>query len=238
MTHVKTAEAFARLIDFCTGYGGTYNPGRPTLQVATMVNKLAEAREAFHQLIVARAQYDNTINARKQAFDKLPRLMASIMRLLESCGASEETLADARQFVKQISGKSPRKQESSGATSAETPASSARSSLQLAYVSKADAFARLVQTVSAEPLYQPTEAHLMVDSLRETWAVLQEHNQRVSIAKVAWSNAIIVRNEVLYSSNVSIVVTGRAVQRYVRGIFGFNSPQYAQVKSLRFNKIS
>jgi hypothetical protein len=33
MTHVKNAEAFAKIVDLCTGLGGIYNPGRQTLQM-------------------------------------------------------------------------------------------------------------------------------------------------------------------------------------------------------------
>ena len=37
MNNVKNAELFSRLVDFCTGYGGTYNPGRPTLQIEALI---------------------------------------------------------------------------------------------------------------------------------------------------------------------------------------------------------
>lgn len=235
MTHVKTADAFARLIDFCSGYGGTYNPGRPTLQLTNMVNKLKEARRALDQLIVSRAQYDAAVNARKQEFDKLPKLMASVMRFLESTGASAETLADARQYVKQVSGRSSRKKENGEATT-DTVIPAVRSTLQLAYASKVDSFARLVQTVEAEPLYTPMESHLTTEVLRRRLAVLRDLNQKVSLAKVVWSNALIGRDQVLYAQSTSMIETGRAVQRYVRAIFGLNSPQYAQVKSLKFVK--
>ena len=33
MNTIKNMQAFTRLIGYCTGYGGKYNPGRQTLQV-------------------------------------------------------------------------------------------------------------------------------------------------------------------------------------------------------------
>jgi hypothetical protein len=238
MTHVKTAEAFARLIDFCTGYGGTYNPGRPTLQLPSLMNKLAEAREAAHQVMIARAQFDNAVNERVQEFNALPSLLSSIMRWLEASGASPEKVADARSYVHQFLGKLPRRQTvvipaPDGEGNREVKVS--RGIHQLAYVSKADAFAKLVQTVATEPLYLPNEQHLTVDALMQKITLLKQLNQNVSNAKVVWSNAIIARNQVLYKHTLSLVAMGRAVQRYVRAIFGLNSAQYAQIKVLRFN---
>jgi len=71
MTHVKNAEAFSRLVDFCTGYGGTYNPGRQSLHIEVLVAQLSATRQAMQQVITAKAAFDNEVNFRKQVFDRL-----------------------------------------------------------------------------------------------------------------------------------------------------------------------
>lgn len=236
MTHVKNAEAFARLVGFCTGYGGKYNPGRPTLQIESLVAQVSQTRKALEQVIVAKSLYDNHVNQRKQVFDQLPRLVSSILRTLEASGASPEKVEDARQFAHLLLGASPKKKENNPEEGTQS-VSSKRSRLQLAYVSRADSFAKLVQAVVTEPLYQSNEAHLSVAGLTEKVHELNELNQQVSGARVTWSNARIARNSMLYDSSQSVWQTARAVRRYVRAIFGHDSEQYAQVKVLSFTKL-
>ena len=108
--------------------------------------------------------------------------------------------------------------------------------LQLAYVSKVDAFKKLIQAASTEPLYQPNEVELSVATLSALAAALEQLNARVSAARVVWSNALINRNNILYKQAQSMKATGRAVKRYVRAIFGHDSEQYAQLKALAFVK--
>jgi hypothetical protein len=203
MTHVKNAEAFARLVDFCTGYGGTYNPGRSTLQIGTLVTQVSATRMALEQVIITKALYDNEVNKRRQVFDQLPRLVSSILRTLEASGAPPEKLSDARQFAHLLMGISPKKQGSIPVEGAQ-PVTTQRSRLQLAFVSKADSFAKLMQAVATETLYQSNEAHLSVAGLAEKVQELKDLNQQVSIARVAWSNSRIARNRMMYDSSQSV----------------------------------
>ena len=165
MTHVKNAEAFARLLDFCTGYGGKYNPGRSTLRIEALQAKKGEVLAMLTQVINARVALNNAINQRQQVFDQLPRLVSSILRILEASGASEEKLANARAFAQQIYGSASKQREVAATPEAVEPVSS-RSTLQLAFASKADWFARLVNTVATEPLYLTNEPHLHVGALQ------------------------------------------------------------------------
>jgi hypothetical protein len=245
MTHVKNAEAFARLVDFCTGYGGTYNPGRPTLQIDALVEKKSKATNSLDNVIAAKTQYDNQVNYRKQKFDEIQSLAARVMRVLEASGASNEKLADARAYVQRINGTSPHTNAPAivTATSVTTPADATgsaskkpRSQKQMSYASKAEAFAKLVSAVSTEPLYIANETALSADGLKSALTELNAANAQVSAAQVAWSQARVDRNSVLYHQDQSMYRTGLAVKKYVRAIYGPNSDQYGQLKSIVFTK--
>jgi hypothetical protein len=236
MTHVKNAEAFSRLVDFCTGYGGTYNPGRQSLHIEVLVAQLSATRQAMQQVITAKAAFDNEVNFRKQVFDRLPPLVSRVLRTLEASGATPEKLEDARAFTRPITGYMSKRVILPVAEG--QPVKPTRSNQQHAYVSKADAFANLIQAVASEPLYQPNEPQLGVSALTAVLHQLTEANQQVSLARVSWSNARIVRNEAMYHSSQSLLTLLRAVKKYVRSLFGLNSEQYAQVKVLRFTKPS
>jgi hypothetical protein len=240
MTHVKNAESYSRLVDSCTGFGGKFNPGRPTLQIEALIAKRAKVNSTIANAISAKTLFDNQVNQRKQVFDQLPKLVASILRTLEASGASAEKLNDARAFAHQITGFRSQKRAPISAAAATTQPTDApkgkRSGLQLAFVSKADAFAKLVNAVNSEPLYLTNEPAFSVSSLNDKVNELTALNRKVSEARVTWSNARIDRNNTMYSETLSMFETGRAVKKYVRAIYGPQSQQYAQIKNLSFTK--
>ncbi len=238
MTHVKNIEAFSRLVGFCSGYGGTFNPGRQSLQIDALVNKVIETQSAMEHVKVVKAEYDNQVNLRKQTFDQLPRLVSSILRTLEASGAKPEKLDDARSFAHQLLGSSPKNRAplASGQANQMTKETNQRSTLQLAYVSKADAFSRLVKAVNTEPLYAANESTLSTDGLNAKVQELNQLNRQVADARALWSKARIERNSVLYGSEVSMMKTAQAAKKYVRAIFGHDSEQYELVKALTFKQ--
>lgn len=239
MTTVNNLQAFNTLIGYCTGYGGKYNPGRQNLRIEALQSKMEAVRQALDAVKETRVHFSNEVNARKQAFDQLPALVASVMRTLEATGASAEKLANARTFVKAFFGRLPKPVAADPiAQAAATPAPVKRSQLQLAYVSKADWFARLIETVATEPLYQPNEEELSVAGLQNKLAELHSLNQRVMAARIQWSNALVARNELMFDADESLLHTAMAVKKYLRAVFGFSSPQYEQVKNLILTKNS
>jgi hypothetical protein len=200
-----------------------------------LVAQKQQANAALTQVINAKSLYDNEVNQRKQVFDQLPRLAASVMRTLEASGATVEKLDDARQFVRMITGSSPKNRPPvSSAEAQQSP--QARSVLQLAYVSKADSFAKLVSAVVTEPLYMSNEPHLSKAGLTDKVNQLNALNEQVSLARIAWSNSRMERNAVFYSQPQSVYATVKAVKKYVRAIYGPDSEQYGQVKDLSFIK--
>ena len=235
MSHVKNAEAFARLISFCSGYEGKYNPGSPNLQVDALVNALNETQQALERVKVARTNFDNGVNQRKQSFSPLPNLVSSILRTLEASGAKREKILDARAFLHQIIGSSPKNPSSHRVENREAIPQKRRSQLQLAFVSKVDAFSKLAQAVSSEPVYQPREKEFSRAGMEEKLLELNKLNRDVDDLRGAWRRAIIERNEIMYLRDESMVRTAKSVKKYVRAIYGPFSAQYALVKSLEFN---
>jgi hypothetical protein len=234
MTHVKKVESFARLLGFCTGYGG-YNPGRQTLRIDALTTQLNHIQSAIENVKIAKADYDNQVNQRKQVFDQLPRLLSGILRTLEASGAKPEKLEDARAYAHQIMGASPKSRKPIPSAQAEQPAAQ-RGRMQLAYVSKADAFSKLVMSVMKEPLYQPYEKQYSQAGLEAKVIELNQLNRQVADARRMWSESLISRNKVLYKDEGSMTNAARAVKKYVRGLYGHDSAEYALVKALEFNK--
>jgi len=234
MTHTKNVATFEGFVGSCTGFGDKYNPGLPKLQLDALNVLLVNAREALASVRVKKADYDRVTNSREILFRDLPRLAASVILTLDASGAKEETLHDARRYFRLLMGKRARA-KALQADTAEDVKTGPRVA-QLSYASRADHFARLVQLVIASPNYMANEPALTVQGLKATLKQVYSINTEVVNARVALSNARIARNEMLYTSGNCIYQTGRAARKYVRAIFGPNSEQFNQVKSLVFTK--
>lgn len=236
MSHVKNAAAFEKFIGFCSGYGGSYNPGLPNLKLSSLQEMASKARQVLEDVNVAKSALDNTTNNREIAFAGLPKLASSVIFTLASMGASEQTLKDARIYLRLITGRKlgrdPIPSESTSALAKKT-----KSTSQGGYVSKVFHLERLVQVVSELPTYAPNEPVLTVEGLTSTIATLKQLNAQVKDEQVALSNARVGLREVFYG-NHSVVETARSGKKYVRAIFGLNSAQYGQVKKIEFTKPS
>ncbi|MBX2943909.1 MAG: hypothetical protein KF860_16360 [Cyclobacteriaceae bacterium] len=234
MTHVKNVAAFEGFVGSCTGYGDKYNPGLPKLQLDALNVLLDNARETLTSVREKRTEYDRVTNNREILFRDLPRLAASVILTLDASGAKAETLHDARRYFHLLKGKRARVKALQADTEGEVKTGPRVA--QLSFASQADHFARLVQLVIASPTYTANEPELSVPGLKAMVKKLYSLNSEVATAKVALSNALIARNQVLYTTNDSIYKVGRAARKYVRAIFGPNSEQFNQVKSLVFTK--
>lgn len=230
MSHVKNAEAFTRVVNFCAGFGGMYNPGRPTLQIDALTSQVNQIQLALEAVKTAKANYDLHVNKRKQAFDLMPRILAGILRRLESAGTQREQLEDARAYVHQFNGASNRSRKPVASEAIESAPRQKDSTLQLAYAARVAAFSKLVAALKTEPLYQPYETGYKIPELEATNQELTQLNQAVDEARKTWRMKLIDRNKLMYSQENSMLEISRAVKRYVRGLFGYDSGEFALLK--------
>jgi len=235
MTHVKNVETLDKIMGFCTGYGGSYNPVRPKLQLSTLNALLAQANEAMRGEKLARTFYEDVTNTREVAFKEVPKLAARIIALLASSGASVQTMDDARMFFHKLYGYVVKDREpiASGEVGKTSPKAK-RTKSQNSYASMADSFEKLVSKVSAAPGYQANEDLLKVDALESKVAELKKLNSDAIEARVKWSTGLTARNKVLYTTDAAICRTGKEVKEYIKAAFGPASKEYANVKNLRF----
>ena len=235
MSHAKNVAAYGKLISCCTGLGGKYKPGHPNLQLDALNALLADAKQALENVKVTKSDLNNETNTREIEFSNLPKVASSILFSLAASGASEQTLDDARVFLRQMTGRRLKDRVPIPSEKVEA-VTKVRPLTQRSYVSRADHFAKLVQVASSSPIYQPNEPELQVVSLNELVAKLQVLNTSVAKADVEWSNARIERTNRFYAKGSSILATARKVKNYVRAIHGVNSEQYRQLKELSFTK--
>ena len=236
MSHIKNVEAFGKLMGICTGYGGSFNPGRPNLQANAMAALTDNARQVMGEFHTAQTTFNNATNKREVAFKDIQRLGTRIVSALKASGASKLTIADAQASVRKLTGQQRTNRLPVASEAATTPKPKTRIAGGMDYATLAYHFAKLVETVSAEANYQPNEAELAVAGLTSQVKNLQQLNGSVNEASAQLSNVRKKRNALLYDSANSLVDTGNAVRQYVRAAYGPASEQNKEVKRIQFTK--
>ncbi len=233
MSNARNVVAFEKLMGYCTGYAGKYNPGQQNLQVNALATLLNNAQQKIHDVRMASIALVQAKTHRMELHQAIRPMTARIMSALTAMQLSEATLADARSFVRKI-------QSNRKVTDTETvpPGGDAIAPKRMArggdYVSRLDYFTSLVRFVEQVPGYVHNEPALSVKGLRQMLTSLQTAQAQVANCEVNLEKARQARNATLYSGAKSLVATAIAVKRYVQSVFGFTSAEFRAVRAIRF----
>lgn len=228
--HAKNVANFLELLGFCIGYGPDYNPTKAALKLPTLQTLHISAAKSIEALDFANTALDNATNDREIAFAPLKKLVTRIVNALSATDAMPQTVDDANKASFKIQGRR------ASAKVAPTPAkdgqpakeSTSISTSQQSFDNQVANFAKLIQTLSAEPLYVPNETDLQVASLNVLHTDLKNKNADVVTATTAASNALIERNKILYDKTTGLCATALAVKKYVKSVFDATNPKFLQ----------
>ena len=241
--HAKNVANFEDLISFCTGYGTTYNPVNVNIKLPGLNAKHTAALAAIQAVKTTKTAFDNATNAREIIFASLKKLSTRIVNALEATTAAKQTVDDAKTVNRKIQGKRANgkltKADAGLIENPEQPTEPVDKTIsvsQQSYDALIDNFAKLIQTVTAEPLYLPNETDLKIATLNTLLTNLKTANTGVISATTAYSNGRISRDTILYAPTTGLVDMALEVKKYVKSLFGATSPQYKQVSGLQFKK--
>lgn len=244
--HAKNVANFEDLISFCVGYGATYNPILNAIKVANMNTLKTSASSSLTSAITANTAFKNATNSREIVFEPVKKLVTKIMAALKASGATEQTVKDATTINHKIQGKRAKLKVVFGGKVAtnpndppvEVPGEPKQISVsQQSYDSLIEHMEKLINLLSSIPAYNPNETELKVASLNTLLASMKANNTAVINAYTTWSNARIVRNDLLYKKITGLVDIALECKNYVKSIYGATSSQYKQVSGLKFKKM-
>lgn len=237
--HAKNVANYEKFIGVCVGFGAEYKPSLADLKVDSMKVQLTKAKSALKELKLAERTFGNETNNRELAFATITGLATRVIRSLESCGANELTVEDARSINNKLQGKRATpltnqelKGEADPATEPKT-----RSTSQRSFDNQVDHFEKLITAVSAEPRYNPNELDLQVIHLNSILEELTIRNQLASQAENALNDARTKRNEILYADKTGICDIVTAVKSYAISAFKTSSKEYKKLTKFKFTKI-
>lgn len=232
--HAKNVANFQKLIEFVTDYGTSYNPAKKSLKLTRLIDLQTEAIESLKEVIAKNTLYNNAVNSRITEFSNLKTLSTRLVNALQSTDATPETIKNANGFNKKIQGKRSSKPETT--TDPDAPAPQNISTSQLSYDQVIQHFTGLKSVLENESSYAPNEVDLQVATLEIKISNMTSKNSAVSKAYTRVSNARIARDKIIYEGQDAILETAGEVKKYVRSVFGADSPQVKQVTALRFRK--
>jgi len=237
--HAKNVANFEKLISFCNGYGGSYNPSKNSIKITALNTLLTDAQKAVAKVITQTVAYNNTVNTRMQLFDPIKKLSTRLVNALNATDASVETKADAKSVNKKIQGKrASDKKEIVPNPDPNQPVPDSISTSQQSYDQLTEHFNKMLEILSAETTYTPNETELQISTLNNLLKNMHEANTNVANAYTDVSNTRISRNKILYTQPSNLCLTAQEVKNYVKSIFGSTSPEYKQISKLNFKTVS
>lgn len=237
--HGKNVANFEKFIDVCESYREEYKPSRADLKVDGMKALLANVQAAMKELNLAERDYGNTTNNRELVFEPLTGMSTRIIGALESCGANELTIEDARSINNKLQGKRaaplPKQEPTSDTDPATEP--NTRSISQRSFDSQVEHFEKLITAVRAEPMYNPNELELQQVSLNAMLEELKIRNKLAAQAENALNNARSKRDRLLYADKTGICDIVKAVKKYAISAYRPTNKKYKNLTKFKFTKI-
>lgn len=232
--HAKNVANFQDLIAFVTGYGASYNPSKNALKLPQLTALATASQTSLGDVVTKNTAFNNKTNERAEAFRNLKPLATRVVNALQITDATSQKVDDAKGFNKKLQGSKSKKTETLKDPNAEAPKTISTS--QQSYDQQIQHFAGLISVLQSETTYLPNEADLKVAALTAKQTDLTAKNNAVATAYTSISNSRIARNALLYKEETGLLDIAADVKKYIKSIYGATSPQFAQVKGLKFSR--
>lgn len=237
--NAKNVSNFNLLIQFIIGFGTRYNPTKTKLQLANMQAKHTSCDTKIDNVITDNTAFNNRVNERAIEFSDVNTLSTRLINALESTDASPEKVKNAKTFNRKIQGKrasTPSGGAGGGTIDPNTPAPTTISASQQSFDQKIQHFAGILSVIETEPSYAPNETDLTIATVTNKKANLIARNNAVAVAHATISNTRLLRDKDLYEDETGMVDVALESKKYIKSVFGANSPEYNQVKGITFKK--
>lgn len=234
--HARNVEHFASLIGFVLGYGVAYNPSNAALEAVALQAKLTASLTSIDGVTSANAPWKVLVNERETEYLGIRKLVTRVVNSFAASGAEDNAIEDAKGYKRKIDGARAAALPEDDPNTPEDE-SQGNSVSQRSYVQIAEHFDNLIELLNNDANYGPNEVDLQITQLQLKSGRMKDANEAVASAAVPLSNARLTRNSVLYSENSGLVDLAGLVKKYVKSVFGGDSPEYQQISGLEFRNV-
>ena len=233
--HARNVERFASLISFVQGYGAAYDPVNAAITVAALQSKMTAATAGIDGVMGSLSPWKVAVNSRQDAFEGIRKLTTRVVNSFAASGASKKAVEDAKGFKRKLDG------ARAGTLTADDPntpgdESKNNSVSQQSYTQLVEHFDNLITMLDSDGNHNPNEVDLKLPALQSLSAQLKAANADVTSTVTPLSNSRISRDAELYADDSGLVDVAAMVKKYVKSVFGADSPQFAQISGLEFSR--
>lgn len=232
--HARNVERFAQMISFVQGYGVDYDPSNAAIALAALQAKLTAAQGGIDGVTTAMAPWKTVVNERQTAFEGIRKLTTRVVNSFAASGAAQNFIDDAQTFKRKIDGA---RAKTLPVDDPNTPEDESQgiSVSQQSYTQLVEHLDNLIAILSASGSYSPNETELQITSLTTYSTSLKTANTAVMNAVTPLSNSRISRDDVMYAYTTGLLALAALVKKYVKSLYGADSPQFQQISGLDFH---
>jgi hypothetical protein len=235
--HIQNLASFEALISFSTSYGATYSPSKTALKLANLKTLLTDAQAALSNCAKKQTENDNAIDIRRDTFNALKPLSTRIVNALAVSGVPDSVIEGAKTINRKIQGTRakaiPKKSEKPD-TPLNPNAPKNISAAQSGLNDLIEHLNSLIELAGSHTEYNPSETDLKLADLKTYLKQLKTVNTNAINTQTAYKSSLVTRDKLLYTPNTGLVDIAIDSKNYIKSVFGANSPEYAQVRSLKF----
>lgn len=162
------------------------------------------------------------------------KLTTRVVNAFAASGAPQNALDDAKTLKRKLDGQRAKTLVDDPSTPEDE--SQGNSVSQQSYTQQVEHLDNMIELLEAHPAYNPNETDLQTTSLATYSTSLKTANTGVITTNTPLSNSRITRDAVLYANDGNLVDTALLVKKYVKSVFGADSPQDAQISGLQFTR--
>lgn len=233
--HAKNVANLQKLTEQISVYT-LYNPPVANLTVASLQTLYTTAVAKLSEVEEKRTANKNAIALRKTAYENLKPICTRIVNLLGIFELPQATIDHAKSLNRAIQGSqkkttTPPENPDNGQPSTNNSISTSRQS----YTQQAENFGILLQLLSTIS-YIPNEEDLKLNNLTKYKDSLVSTTKVVDQTEAELKVKFIERDQILYTEGTGLYTIAQNVKKYVKGLYGATSTEYANVSAIKFTE--
>jgi hypothetical protein len=238
--HAVNAANFSRIIFYCEDTGAKYNPPDAAISVVNLKLKDQKQLDAISLFQDKAGTWMQDVNAREAVMVPINKLATRIKNVAAVCDVLPQFVKDVDGLVKKIQGVRATPKIKTEPADPNTPTDETIvqiSAAQTGIDNKLDNLAMLLKLLTKETKYIPNETDLTTAAITALIASAKEKNKAVSTSTPPMESARINRNKEMYAEGTGGADLSAKVKKYMKAVFGGNSPEYHNVAKLEFKKL-
>ncbi|MBL0309142.1 MAG: hypothetical protein IPP77_05540 [Bacteroidetes bacterium] len=234
--HAVNIANFKEMIDTCTSFAGDYQPTNPLLNLGTMNTQWSAANTAHETLSNALFTAKGPINARGLAHEPLDKLITRTINGFAVSGVDHAIVSDAKTLANDIRGFNAHKPK--GPNAPDDPAGDPEwvSQSHQSYVQRVDHFNNFINLLTGAG-WAPNELDLQLSALTALYATLKGLNDNIGNILVPIKNAMITRDQLLYTETTGMVDVALDCKKYVKSVYGGTNVKSRLVDQIKFKNL-